>query len=92
MESIRKRCPFSSLWQRSGWAAAKALNSSVVLKSFYQAVAPRACLWNTPDWLWNNDAGNGFDTGPWRTVEVRGWMEELGVRCSGGGNPVPENR
>ena len=45
-----------------------------------QAVAPRVCLWNTPDWLWNNDAGNGFDTGPWRTVEVRGWMEELGVR------------
>ena len=50
-----------------------------VKKSFYQAVAPRACLWNTPDWLWNNDAGEGFNTGPWRTVEVRGWMEELGI-------------
>ncbi len=50
-----------------------------VKKSFYQAVAPRACLWNTPDWLWNNDAGEGFNTGPWRTVEARGWMEELGI-------------
>ncbi len=51
-----------------------------VKQSFYQAVAPRACLWNTPDWLWDNDAGGGFNTGPWRTVEVRGWMEQLGVR------------
>ena len=51
-----------------------------VKQSFYQAVSPRACLWNTPDWLWDNDAGGGFNTGPWRTVEVRGWMEQLGVR------------
>ncbi len=50
-----------------------------VKKSFYEAVAPKACLWNTPLWLWDNDAGKGFNTGPFRTVEVRRWMEELGI-------------
>ena len=46
----------------------------------YRAIAPRACLWNAPDWLWDNDDGKGYNQGPWRTVEVRGWMEQLGVR------------
>ncbi len=49
-------------------------------KRFYEAVAPTVCLWCTPDWLWNNDAGNGYNTHSWKTVEVRGWMEELGVK------------
>lgn len=53
---------------------------SGVKKSFYEAVAPRACLWNTPQWLWDNTQGAGYNTGPWRTVEVQGWMAELGVR------------
>ena len=51
-----------------------------VKKSFYEAVAPKVCLWNTPLWLWDNNAGEGFNTGPWRTVEVRGWMDELKVQ------------
>jgi len=45
-------------------------------KSFYQAVSPKACLWTTPEWLWTNANG----TGPWKTLEVRAWMEELGVK------------
>lgn len=52
-----------------------------VKKSFYEAVDPRACLWNTPQWLWDNRrSGEPYNSGPWRTVEVQGWMEELGVR------------
>lgn len=51
-----------------------------VKESFYQAVSPRVCLWNTPDWLWENNAGEGNGTGPWRTLEVRGWMKKLRVR------------
>lgn len=51
-----------------------------VKKSFYEAVAPKACLWNTPQWLWDNTQGKGYNTGPWKTVEVQGWMKELGVR------------
>ena len=50
-----------------------------VKKNFYQTVAPKACLWNTPRWLWENDIGQGYDTGPFQTIEVRRWMEELGV-------------
>ncbi|MCI8542149.1 MAG: MBL fold metallo-hydrolase [Lachnospiraceae bacterium] len=50
-----------------------------VKKSFYEAVGPRACLWTTPGWLWDNDKGEGQGSGPWRTLEVRGWMEELGI-------------
>ena len=50
-----------------------------VKKNFYQAVSPKVCLWNTPKWLWDNDQGKGYGTGPWRTIEVQGWMKELRV-------------
>jgi hypothetical protein len=48
-------------------------------RSFYEAVFPQVCLWTTPQWLWDNDAGGGPGTGPWRTLETRAWMAELGV-------------
>ena len=51
-----------------------------VTREFYEAVSPKACLWDTPLWLWNNDAGKGYDTHIWQTVIVRGWMDELGVK------------
>lgn len=50
-----------------------------VSKSFYQYIQPKACIWPTPEWLWNNDSGLGFDTGSWQTVRTREWMDELGV-------------
>ncbi len=49
-------------------------------RRFYEAVGMHTCLWPTPLWLWNNDAGQGYNTHVWKTVEVRGWMEELGVQ------------
>ncbi len=49
-----------------------------VTKAFYEAVRPEICLWCTPDWLWNNDRGKGFNTHCFKTVEVRGWMDEIG--------------
>ncbi len=51
-----------------------------VEKRFYEAVAPVGCLWPTPKWLWENDAGKGYNTHGWKTIEVQGWMEELGVK------------
>lgn len=48
-----------------------------VTEEFYRAVQPKVALWCAPEWLWNNDCGNGFNTGPWKTVETRGWMEKL---------------
>ena len=47
---------------------------------FYRAVSPTACLWPTPRWLWENDSGDGSDSGPWETLTVRKWMQELGVQ------------
>ncbi len=51
-----------------------------VTEEFYKEVSPKACLWPTPLWLWNNDVGDGYNTYLFRTVIVRGWMDELGVK------------
>ena len=51
-----------------------------VEKRFYEAVAPTGCFWNTPKWLWDNDAGLGYNTHGWKTIEVQGWMADLGVK------------
>lgn len=47
----------------------------------YQAIAPTYTFWPTPDWLWTNTPG-GWEpgTGPWKTLEVRAWMESLGAK------------
>ncbi len=49
-------------------------------RDFYEAVSPEECLWCTPQWLWDNDAGKGYDTHVWKTIVVRGWMDEIGVK------------
>ena len=49
---------------------------------FYRAVSPSVCFWCTPDWLWNNDAGKGYNTHIWKTVEVRKWMKDIGVEMN----------
>lgn len=46
---------------------------------FYKSIRFRACLWPTATWLYDNDKGEGFDTGPWKSVETRRWMEEIGI-------------
>lgn len=52
---------------------------SGVSREVYEKIAPEACIWCTPTWLWNNDIGEGFNTGPFQTVVTRKWMEALGV-------------
>ena len=49
-------------------------------EDFYNACEFHACLWCTPVWLWNNDAGNGFNTHCFKTIETRGWMEKRGIK------------
>lgn len=51
-----------------------------VNRAFYEAVRPEICLWCTPQWLWDNDRGQGFDTHIYETVRVREWMGALGVK------------
>lgn len=46
----------------------------------YKAIHPTYCLWTTPKWLWENNQGKGYNTGPWTTFETRKWADELGVK------------
>lgn len=49
-------------------------------ETLYQEIKPTICLWPTPKWLWDNDNGGGKDSGQWKTLETRAWMEKLGVK------------
>jgi glyoxylase-like metal-dependent hydrolase (beta-lactamase superfamily II) len=50
-------------------------------KEIYKVINPSICLWPTTRGLWDNDNGNGFDSGPYTTLETRSWMYELGVEA-----------
>lgn len=46
----------------------------------YKIANPKNCLWPTPKWLYENDNGNGYNSGTWKTLETRGWIEKLGSK------------
>lgn len=50
-----------------------------VTMDFYRTIRFRACLWPTPSWVYNNDAGGGFNTHILTTIETRNTMDELGI-------------
>lgn len=50
------------------------------VEELYKLVQPEICFWPTPEWLWNNDSGQGYNTGSWTTLETREWMNNLGVK------------
>lgn len=73
------------LWERTGMLKADICQmahhgQNGCDRTFYEAVSPQVCLWNTPLWLWNNDVGKGYNTHVWKTVAVREWMAQLGVK------------
>ena len=47
-------------------------------REFYEIVRPKIALYTAPDWLWTNRDVNG----PFKTLETRQWMRELGVVLS----------
>jgi beta-lactamase superfamily II metal-dependent hydrolase len=50
-------------------------------KAFYQAVGAKYALWPTPEWLWENRAeGKEFNSGIYKTLTVRRWMDELKIK------------
>ena len=53
---------------------------SGVDKDVYEEIAPKVALWPTPKWLWENNVGEGINSGPFNTLEVRAWMDDMGVR------------
>jgi hypothetical protein len=46
---------------------------------FYRTVKFRACLWPTPTWVYNNDAGGGFNTHILTTIETRNTVDALNI-------------
>ena len=55
---------------------------SGVDKDVYETIQPEICLWPTPEWLWNNNPGSGYNTGNWTTLETRKWVEDLKVKTN----------
>lgn len=51
-----------------------------VCKDFYRSIKFKACLWSSPSWVYNNDAGKGFNTHSFETVEIRNLVDSLGVK------------
>jgi len=51
-----------------------------VSKDFYRTIKFKACLWPSPSWVYNNDAGKGYNTHTFETVEIRNLVDSLGVR------------
>ncbi len=49
-------------------------------KNLYELIGASYYLWPTPLWLWNNDNGGGMNSGPWKTLEVRKWVEEFNAK------------
>ncbi|TVZ16176.1 ComEC/Rec2 family competence protein [Maribacter sp. MAR_2009_72] len=51
-----------------------------VSKEFYSAVNAKIALWPTPIWLWENNLdAKGYNTGTWKTIIVKSWMDEIGI-------------
>jgi len=76
-EELMRICPLVDLQTDYTQMAHHGQNG--VSKQFYEYIKPKRCIWPTPVWLWNNDIGNGFDSGPFQTVRTREWMQNLGV-------------
>ena len=51
-----------------------------VRKDFYRSIKFKACLWPTPIWLHDNDAGKGYNTYKWETIEIRNLMDSIGIK------------
>lgn len=76
-EEMMKNCPLSLM--ETEYTQMAHHGQDGVSKEFYDYIKPKKCIWATPDWLWDNDAGNGYDTGPWQTVRTREWVAALGA-------------
>ncbi len=51
-----------------------------VSKDFYRTIKFKTCLWPSPSWVYNNDAGKGYNTHTFETVEIRNLVDSLGIK------------
>ena len=47
--------------------------------ALYKLIAPKACLWPTPDWLWENrwPPSEPYDSGSFETIKLHTYMQEI---------------
>ena len=76
-EDVMRRCALADLQTDYTQMAHHGQNG--VNREFYDYIKPKRCIWASPEWLWNNDRGGGFDTDIFQTVRTREWMAALGV-------------
>ena len=76
-DEVMKKCTLESL--TTDYTQMAHHGQGGVRREFYEYIKPKRCIWPSPLWLWDNDAGEGFDTGPWLTVRTREWVSALGV-------------
>lgn len=50
-----------------------------VTEEVYRRIAPKACMWCAPEWLWEEE-GIEFEPELWGTKRTRLWMDNLGVQ------------
>lgn len=48
-------------------------------KEVYDLIRPTIAFFNAPEWLYDNDSGGGFNSGPWQSIIVRSWLDEYGT-------------
>ena len=46
----------------------------------YSLIKPKYAFWNAPRWLYENDAGNGKGTGPYKSNITKKWLEDLNIK------------
>ncbi len=47
-----------------------------VTEEVYDCIKPSVCFYNSPEWLYNNDNGSGYNSGDWKSLEVQNWMKK----------------
>ena len=47
-----------------------------VSKEVYDAIDPKICFYNCPKWLYDNDNGNGYNSGSFQSLTVQSWIED----------------
>ncbi len=77
-EQLLANTPAELLWADMVQLAHHGQNG--VGRDVYDVIGADYCFWCTPQWLWDNDNGLGYDTHCWRTLVTRGWMSNIGVK------------
>ena len=49
-------------------------------EEMYKIISPSICLFPTPKWLYDNDNGNGYNSGNWTTLKTREWVDKIGAK------------